>query len=1433
MCRMSLSARRCLKLASRIAKRFGLLVVFSILLFACRDAAPAVPSPTDYPYPNFQTSHEGSEGVTLGAQTAETVFQGARCPANAPAREYHIAAINVIVTLNRYLEYDPLGRMYVLESILPRVRAEEIQNQRARESDVEPAVSIGLQGDAIQPLALRVNRGECLRITLRNGLPGSETASFHLHASGLVVASDGSPAVASNPRATVFPGEAVTYEWMVRADEPEGAHYFHSHGDDRAQTSHGLFGAVIVEPNGAHYLDPRSGQENSGGWDAVIVLPDGSAFREFALFYHEIGDDTFLNLTRSGQPGEFVDRLSGTYRPSSRALNYRSEPFSNRLKLQQTTFGAYDKSAAYSSYTFGDPATPILRSYLGDPVKQRVIHGGSEVFHVHHVHGGSVRWLRQPGTQSLASQTGLNKHPPLVPQSSERMDSQSFGPSETFDVENECGSGGCQQSVGDFLYHCHIAHHYFAGMWGIWRVYNTLQIGNAGTDALPDLQELPDRAGLVRRAVTSRDLIGRTFAAGDGTYAIRDDTLAQWVESQLPPQGTPNGYDASVLGWARTGTLYLNEPEDLRAWQGFEPRAPGQRLPILFEPGSGKLAYPLLQPHLGKRPPFAPNHGPAPYLDPMTNGVDPPLPGANGAASLCPAGTRLRQFAIQAIGLPIAINRGANLIDPLGSLFVLKPQADDVRAREEMQGPLAIRANAGQDCIDVLFSSQLPDNAENANFSKADVHIHFVQFDVQASDGVTAGFNFEQSVRPYTVEGEKIVLPSTAGETRVGIANAARFHPATLVGVGMAQDATFEVARVAQVQNDALVFDAPLKFAHDAQEIVSAEFVRYRWYPDVQSGAAYFHDHVDALQSWRHGLFGALIIEPPDSTYHDPHTGAEIASGALADIHTNARMSVDVTGSFREYVAFLQDSNFLTFIGDSAGSSMNLRAEPLARRALLPQEIPKPFDVVQFLRELFGAPPRVDDKSAYLFSSKIYGDPATPLWEAYLGDPLVIRSLVGGTNDVHTFHLDGHWFRAEGWSATSSPVNTIHLGISERYDLFVPQAGGPQQMAGDYLYYAARDFKLREGSWGILRVYDAKAQTNLQKLPGHHDTATSQARVCPDEAPRKNFAVDAVEMPLPMLDGAPGRIFVLGGAKRDGNSPQPLVLHVNVGDCIRLSLTNRILTTPVSFNTQLLAFDPNLSYGIAAGNDAAQHVMPGETRMYEYFASPEIGETVALLRDGANVTENWRLGLYGAIVVGPRGARYTDPVTGADLANTSSWRADVHAVDGTAWRDFTLLFQDEDAGIGTHRMPYVNQVAGTVGLNYQLERLTARRDIRKNARTLFDPDAFGFPSTPVLQARTGDALRIHVAAPLSEQSHVFVVENHSWELEPGLRGTNQVSAQQFGAAEAVTIRIAHAGNGIAGDYLYGDHRAPYQDAGLWGFLRVYTAEDSTLQGLRQ
>ena len=123
----------------------------------------------------------------------------------------------------------------------------------------------------------------------------------------------------------------------------------------------------------------------------------------------------------------------------------------------------------------------------------------------------------------------------------------------------------------------------------------------------------------------------------------------------------------------------------------------------------------------------------------------------------------------------------------------------------------------------------------------------------------------------------------------------------------------------------------------------------------------------------------------------------------------------------------------------------------------------------------------------------------------------------------------------------------------------------------------------------------------------------------------------AVEVSLPMLGGALGKVYVLDRDKDSvlagSQAAEPMVLHVNVGDCIAVRLTNDTTQGPVSFHVDMLAFDPKKSQGVAASANPPQAVGPGETRIYTYFAHPEVGETAALVRDWGNVLENPALGL--------------------------------------------------------------------------------------------------------------------------------------------------------------------------------------------------------------
>ena len=110
----------------------------------------------------------------------------------------------------------------------------------------------------------------------------------------------------------------------------------------------------------------------------------------------------------------------------------------------------------------------------------------------------------------------------------------------------------------------------------------------------------------------------------------------------------------------------------------------------------------------------------------------------------------------------------------------------------------------------------------------------------------------------------------------------------------------------------------------------------------------------------------------------------------------------------------------------------------------------------------------------------------------------------------------------------------------------------------------------------------------------------------------------------------------------------------------------------------------------------------------------------------------------------------------------------------------------------------------------------------------------GDPATPLLEAFAGDPVRIHILAPFSEQAHVFSIEGHEWPFEPGRSGTDMLSSVQIGGLEAITIWLADGAGGrdaLPGDYLYGDHREPFREAGLWGLFRVYEFGTAPLRPL--
>ena len=276
-----------------------------------------------------------------------------------------------------------------------------------------------------------------------------------------------------------------------------------------------------------------------------------------------------------------------------------------------------------------------------------------------------------------------------------------------------------------------------------------------------------------------------------------------------------------------------------------------------------------------------------------------------------------------------------------------------------------------------------------------------------------------------------------------------------------------------------------------------------------------------------------------------------------------------------------------------------------------------------------------------------------------------------------------------------------------------------------------------------------------------------------------------------------------------------------------------------SIHANNVAFDPKDSQGINVGNNPGdQTVAPGKSKDYTFYAHPEFKINGALLWDFGNLTTNVRDGLYGGIIIGPRGSVYRDPETGKDISLGNSWKADV-IVDKSYpenanidnYRDFALYFQDEDNIIGTSFMPYLQNVAGLTGVNYRLEPWTYREDEGCELGNMFtaciaaDTD----PATPTLKAHAGDQIMINIFGAHNEQNQVFNMDGHQWRRHMDQEGSDMIDAEQFGAGEYIQAYVNAGGTyNNPGTYLWLNARTPYQQAGQWGYFKVLPSGDRSI-----
>ncbi len=1386
------------------------------------------------------------------------------CTEGGAVKEYDVHAIDVTITLNRWGDHVDDAYMYALEANIPAVRAFEaaVEADRGEPEGLDVArVSLGLRKDPIQPLVIRANLGECLRINFTNSLGNGDPASMHILGLPHTV-DNASSAVGYNPDTFAQAGETLTYEIPLPLDpNAERAYYFHDHGAGRQRQNKGLFGAIVAEPRGATYLDVETGEPldtvTGSNWEAIIMdpnldgRPDGKSFREFTIFYHEIGDEAFTNIRdQDNKPVPLIDDIAGVYRPAARAINYRSEPFRRRIEQDKLTNGAnagHGKSLGYASYPFGDPPTPIPRSYVGEGVKTRLMHGGSEVFHVHHLHGGGDRWRRNPNADPANDfWKGLTKVPDQN-LTSIHLDSQSIGPGTSYNLEHECGAGGCQQGVGEFLFHCHIGHHYIAGMWSFWRVFGTEQTAETNVNGFPlatipalfqsespfpeaasnTPPELGVSAGSLLGLAVDDDRVLSTGATGPGTK-----NLLEWITDMLPPQGVPlDNNDATVWNWTTSGSgaslKIWGEPDDDTPFAGWTSRMPGQRPEVRFNPKNGRYTWPLFRPQNAQRPPFTPRHTGAPWLgEEMKNGRPDGLCASKDLVPEIGPGAVKRYYPVSAITLPIQVTPdGENGVDKDGMIFVLNEHEEAVRNGDMPAEPLAVRSNVG-DCVELVFTNKIPDSDLNKNFSKVNIHSHFVQFDTQASDGVITGFSYEQSVRPYENEGRWLTSAAGPGTTTLAVNHTDRLRPGIWLGIGLGEATCgvsadgqplpcTEIRKIVSMTDSSITLDAPLANNHASGDAVGVEFVRYHWFSDVDFGTVFYHTHVE-FKDWDHGLFGTHIVEPKGSSYHDPQTGDEVRSGTLVDIRVDPEaggnpVAHGVEGSFREFMLFLHNQSPVEGRFSLGGGTINLRAEPWRLR---------------------------DSEAAYRFSSVTHGDPHTPQIRAYVGDPLVVRGM-GLVERVGGIRFAGHRFNMERYTDQSDTRDATFIGISERFDVSLEGgAGGPGGFPGDYLYYSTLGKDFESGAWGLMRVHDT-SQSDLQPLPdrttppegdGFPQLAfTGESPPSLDDGPGDACPADAVAREYSVVVDDSSIIYNEvtardnGGVSyslRGGDSKQsrtPLVVRANAGECLRVKLKNRRRArSSISFGEML--FDPQRSYGAAIGYNYDSTVGPGLSRVYEFYADSELGIVIGLNLGDIDSVER---GAFAGAVVEPAGSQYFRPGTTEPLPSGGAGvQADI-LTDGLITREFVALFSDEDRRIGQSAMPYPVAVERFAGINYSHEPLDIRGLVSEPAE-VFKSDLWGDPRH-VVTVPAGTPLTYRVAQPWGNQTHVPTLEGHRWPLEPGMEGSEQVFNDVLIPGLSLNLHfVGGAGGDIQepGDYLFLDRRQPFLEYGLWNILRV-------------
>ncbi|HEV2846961.1 MAG TPA: copper oxidase, partial [Thermoanaerobaculia bacterium] len=382
-------------------------------------------------------------------------------------------------------------------------------------------------------------------------------------------------------------------------------------------------------------------------------------------------------------------------------------------------------------------------------------------------------------------------------------------------------------------------------------------------------------------------------------------------------------------------------------------------------------------------------------------------------------------------------------------------------------------------------------------------------------------------------------------------------------------------------------------------------------------------------------------------------------------------------------------------------------------------------------------PPLTNDVGPY--------DPFTPLLRAYENDRVQIRVLVGAHEEGHNFSIHGVKWLGEPSEPNSGYRNSQMMGISEHFEFIIPQlVKNPNPVGGsvDRLWSAGSSTDdYWNGIWGLLRAYTGR-RNDLQPLPENPNGRSgidpsavgAWDHSCPKNTTVRTFDVTAVTAAAALpngrlvynsrTDGSFGPLWdstsilyvrtsdldAVTGKLKPGpaSRPEPLILRARAGECIKLTLRNKLPATlpdldgyntlpmivenfnandirPSSYvglHSQLLHYDVSRVAGANIGKHGTQTVAPGQFATYEWYAgdatiNPDTSVTATPIEFGAtNLISSDRIehaskGAIGALIIEPADAFINE--------NNLNRRAEATITGGSegGFREFVLLYQND------------------------------------------------------------------------------------------------------------------------------------------------------------